>query len=334
MITTFHKTDDVRIFKKELTSLKNAGYDIDIVAPGKWYKARYLHPLTVVTVGVKAFRGNADVYHTHELGSLAIGIILKLINPNKVLIYDAHECQPSLMAYSIFGRIEKTAFKLLDLSERMMFKHVDKLIVVSESLKDHYSKYHNDITIIPNYPILNTDIVMDDCKDNTVVYTGNVGRKRGSLELKEAATKLNNCKIKIVGSFAERECDNIEVVAHVPYEEVFDHIKVSNAGLILFKPTHFNNAIGLPNKLFEYMACGIPVISSELPEIKRIIATSDCGVLVNPNDPNDIADKINYLIDNPDIAEQLGRNGYNAVMQKYNWGNAEKKLFEIYEGLK
>ena len=87
------------------------------------------------------------------------------------------------------------------------------------------------------------------------------------------------------------------------------------------------------NKLFEYMMAGLPVICTNFILWKEVVEENDCGICVNPNNVNEITDAINYLINNLDIAKQMGENGRKMVQKKYNWESEEKKLLEIYRSL-
>ena len=81
------------------------------------------------------------------------------------------------------------------------------------------------------------------------------------------------------------------------------------------------------------MSAGIPVIASDFPLWREIIEGNDCGICVDPLDPKAIAKAIDFVITNPDRAEQMGRNGQRAVQEKYNWGIEEKKLLGLYDRL-
>ena len=80
------------------------------------------------------------------------------------------------------------------------------------------------------------------------------------------------------------------------------------------------------------MAAGIPVIASNFPLWREIVKESNCGLLVDPLNPNEIADAICWLLEHPQDAEKMGRNGMEAVERKYNWANEEAKLLDFYRG--
>jgi len=81
------------------------------------------------------------------------------------------------------------------------------------------------------------------------------------------------------------------------------------------------------------MSAGVPVIGSHFPLWKQIIEGNQCGLCVDPLDPQAIADAIDYLVTYPEEAEQMGRNGQKAVLEQYNWGNEEQKLLNFYNSL-
>jgi len=89
----------------------------------------------------------------------------------------------------------------------------------------------------------------------------------------------------------------------------------------------------MPNKMFEYMIAELPIIASNFLLWREIVEKNNCGICVNPLDPKEIAEAIEYLIEHPDEARKMGENGRKAVLEKYNWENESKKLLEIYEEL-
>ena len=81
------------------------------------------------------------------------------------------------------------------------------------------------------------------------------------------------------------------------------------------------------------MSAGVPVIGSNFPLWKQIIEGNQCGLCVDPLDPQAIAQAIDYLVSHPAEAEQMGRNGQKAVHEKYNWNIEEAKLLSFYKEL-
>jgi len=81
------------------------------------------------------------------------------------------------------------------------------------------------------------------------------------------------------------------------------------------------------------MGVGLPVIVSDFPELKKIVEGNRCGICVNPLEPKEIAKAVEYLIEHPEEAKEMGENGRKAVLEKYNWENESKKLLKVYETL-
>jgi len=104
----------------------------------------------------------------------------------------------------------------------------------------------------------------------------------------------------------------------------------SMGGLVLFhpEPNHIN---AQPNKIFEYMSAGIPVIASNFPLWKEIVEGTKCDICVDPLNPKEIADAIRWVIEHTREAQAMGQNGRHAVVDKYNWERESKKLLMLYE---
>ena len=102
------------------------------------------------------------------------------------------------------------------------------------------------------------------------------------------------------------------------------------AGMLTLLRTRNHNE-SLPNKLFEYMKYGIPIIYSNFNFWNIIIKKNNCGVACNQDNPQDIANKIDYIVNNPIKAKKMSMNGLKAFKKYYNWSSEEKKLFKLYK---
>ena len=101
---------------------------------------------------------------------------------------------------------------------------------------------------------------------------------------------------------------------------------------MVFHPIE-NHIMSQPNKLFEYMSAGLPVVASDFPLWRSIIQEVGCGLLVDPTNPAAIAEAIRWLLERPAEAESMGLRGREAVRRIYNWENEQQKLVELYARL-
>jgi len=110
----------------------------------------------------------------------------------------------------------------------------------------------------------------------------------------------------------------------------FPYAARATAGLALLKPVG-DYLESYTTKLFEYMALGLPVVTTDFPLYRAIVDRHKCGFCVSPYDPVQVADALAYLIENPDEARRMGQRGQKAVEQFYNWTSEAEKLLQFYE---
>jgi glycosyltransferase involved in cell wall biosynthesis len=180
-------------------------------------------------------------------------------------------------------------------------------------------------------------------KKPVIIYEGAIAEIRGIKQIMEVAAILKEkIELWLMGSFAPPNLKNevlsketesyIKYKGRLPFEEMCSFLKIGDAGLVLFLPEP-NHLESLPNKIFEYMAVGLPVIASNFLLWKELIEGNNCGVCVSPLEPKEIAKAVEYLIEHPEEAKKMGENGRKAVLEKYNWGIESKKLLKIYQEL-
>ena len=116
------------------------------------------------------------------------------------------------------------------------------------------------------------------------------------------------------------------VLNRVQISQLLSTIKI---GMVTLLPTP-SYVESLPIKLFEYMLAGIPVVASNFTLWQDIIKKLQCGMLVDPTSPKEIAQACSYLLTNPEIAEQMGQNGREAVIKHFNWEVEATNLYVFY----
>ena len=361
MLTTTHTPRDIRIFHKEAKTLSKY-FNVTIIAPNEmeWREVKNnvrivtfrrarktLHFLNLFRLFRNGMRENACVYHCHEPDSLLVAIIIKIIKKNCKIIYDVHEHWPSEIAYGWFKiktKILRRPFEfLVDLIERTMVKFADGVIVVSESVGERFRS--KGYTLIENVPLLSFSANPESLKDSDLVLMGGDLQSFHGLEeilsaMLEVKKSYPGIKLKIVGNIKidikniiieKNLTDNVIFTGFLPLEDMYREISKAKAGIIILKNEYYNSYIGLPNKLFDYMLCGIPVIASDFPEIRRVVRKARCGILVNPTDIKEIAEAILYLLNNPEIARKMGLNGRMFIEREMNWEKIEEKLLRVYK---
>lgn len=367
LLTSLHPCFDVRIYQKEARSLASAGVDVILVGIGKTKRMvtggitvigipsapfRILRFINWYRILFLAFKCRADVYHIHDPELLPVAILLKIATKAAV-IYDVHENVPEDILSKdwipkLFRSLLSRAFLIF---ENAVARLMSGVVVVNELLEQRFKAKSNTVRV-SNYTRLE-DFDMVHAQGSEIesdwryfIYAGIVSIQRGLIQYADAITKLNIEKTCVLcAGMLKRDNENdvrkkllesnpsrIRYLGLLPYHKIPGLYKNATAGLLCYQPTP-NNVLGTPNKLFEYMCAGIPVIASNFPLIREIVEPSQCGILVDPLNINEIADAMSYLIQHPAEAKLMGANGQQAVKEKYNWNLEEKKLLLFYESL-
>lgn len=360
-LTTVHKRFDTRIFIKMCSSIAKYDYDISlVVADGK--RDQVKNGVSIINVGPKnenrllrmtktvnrafekAMDLDADIYHLHDPELTMAGLKLKKLG--KKVIFDAHEDLPKQIIVKPYLNKTTRIFlsKIFSFYEKWIYPKFDAIVAATPFIREKFLKINPNTLDINNYPLLHEFDYNNNWlrRENEVTYVGGITKIRGIENIVSALDHTNSVCLNLAGTFGdtafEEQIKNHESWAMVNELGFLNRQKVnkllarSKAGIVTYlpAPNHFD---AQPNKMFEYMSAGLPIISSNFRLWREIIEDNQCGLCVNPRDPKGIGEAMQYLIDHPLKAQEKGQNGRLAIEKKYNWSIEEKKLIKLYREL-
>ena len=253
---------------------------------------RYFEWFFVITKKIKLFPYFAVI--ALDLYSLPSACTVK----NYKLIYDARDIFTELYVFNRFS-IKRIFWIFV---ESFYIKHVDKVLVTAPSDKTYIQKKYNKFShikycVVFNFPklysALDSQYVFRQLKINKnykiVLYQGVLQKGRGIEHLIKIIKKTKNSIGLIVGdgpyknSLKKQSSDcskNIFFINKVPYKQLLNITVSADVGCALIVPRGINNSFCLPNKLFEYVACGVPVLVSNIPNMTHYVKKYNLGVVV------------------------------------------------------
>jgi glycosyltransferase involved in cell wall biosynthesis len=358
-LTTVHKRFDTRIFLKQCRSISENGYEVIlIVADGQGsqivdgikiidvgkFQSRALRvlfsPFQVLYVIMK---NKSHLYHFHDPELIPIAIFLRVIG--RKVIFDAHEDIP----HQIFSKpylprmLKPWISKIYNILDKSISKIWSGVIGATPFITDKYSSFGANAIAVNNFPILD-EFSRDNLKrEKKVCYIGAFSLVRGIKQMVLAMEHVeNNTALILGGEFADKKFKNevtkldswlrVDHKGWLSREEIEENLKSSLAGLVVLHPTK-SYLESLPVKMFEYMSAGVAVIASDFPFWNSIIKSEKCGLCVDPMCPISIAEAINFITANPEKATEMGKNGREAIINKYNWDNEKKVLLSFYASI-
>lgn len=361
---TSKPASDVRVFEKECTSLVEAGYEVYLVSPNakdeikngvniigfQYEKEGLYHRLFTLPKLLynKALSIDADIYHFNDPASLPYGAKLK--RKGKKVIFDSFEDHPTLFfeKKSLPYAMRYMFSKIYTVYEYYQCKKFDGLLLCYHWTQERLNKACTNNQLVFNFPILKGETANVEAFDGAAVcYAGLISRMWYIENILSALIQIDGVKFNLAGNPADASYlsmlksnagwQKVNYLGKVEHREVNEKVYSKSSiamALLDYIPLCKGNVGNLSNnKLFEYMMAGLPVICTDFILWKEVVEKNECGICVDPRNINEIADAIKYLLNNPDIAVQMGKRGREAVFREYNWNTQSEKLLSVYEKL-
>jgi glycosyltransferase involved in cell wall biosynthesis len=370
ILSSVHDALDNRVFYREARSLRQAGYDVTLIAIHKGDEVkdgveiqalprvpRWQRPLLWRELVRRAVATGADAYHFHDPELLLVAPWLRL-RTGAPTVYDVHE------VYADFIQVKDYlpawlrhpvawAFRWL---EPLLARLQSGLIFADDQIAATFRGVRRLKVTLFNYParsfVAQAEAATEEsgARQPVVLYLGGMERNRGSRLLVEAFYRVwqvfPEARLLHVGHMAPPGLEEevradvaqrglegaVTLAGRVPFEQIGHYLRQAAVGWVTWQPVPKNKK-NIPTKLFEYMAYGLPVVSSDLPSTRPFVHEGKNGYLVAASDPAAHAEAILRLLRRSAVAEEMGRRGQELVRTQYNWDEMEKRLLAFYEAL-
>jgi glycosyltransferase involved in cell wall biosynthesis len=360
-ISSSRNAIEQRMFLKEATSLTRAGYRVCIIAP---------HPHDEVISGIaikavpkfasrlsrmvrttwyvyrEAMRQRAQIYHFHNTELIPVGWLLKL--KGKRVFYDVREDTPADIRdrFYIPRWIRPAIAGAVDIAEKLSGRILDGIVAATPHIGNRFPPAKT--AVVQNFPLLDEFLPVSRRyleRDPVVLYIGTITPVRGLLELIDAMGLFPDelqARLAIGGQFEPAELEQTargkpgwKRTDYAGWQDragLLDMLARARVGVVPFLPAA-NHTDCQPTKLFEYMIAGLPVVATSLLQLGKIVKDAQCGILVEPGNPQAMADAIQWLLEHPAEALAMGNRGRQAILQTYNWNSQADLLLQLYRSV-
>lgn len=358
---------DQRVYKVALT-LKKYGYEVEVVGrklknslpvnhlPFKTKRFSLLFSKKVFFYAEYNLRlfffllfKKSDVLHANDLDTLLPNYLVSKIK-GIPLVYDSHEyfCYvPELIE-------RPTVQKVWLVIEKTIFPKLKYVLTVNNSIARLYEQqYHVPIKVLKNVPYKSVyenrvikskkDLGLPEDKAIIILQGSGININRGAEEAVEAMQYIDNAILLIIGGgdvfsnlqklvLKHQLQEKVILKNKMPFDELIHFTFNATIGLSIDKPGNPNYENSLPNKLFDYIHAGIPVLVSSLHEVKKVVLEYNIGCVIDNHEPQHIAEKLNYML-NSGMAYQSWKENCKKAALENCWENQEHVLKEIYQSL-
>lgn len=259
----------------------------------------------------------------------------------KSIVYDSHEYFTEVPELQQRPRIKNIWLKI----EQRIFPKLRYVMTVCNSIAKIYQQtYHTNVEVVKNVPFLQSAQAISANlqlpSKHVVLYQGALNLGRGLEMLIESMQFLTDVCLLLVGDgdktmelkqLAQEKSvsDKVIFTGKIPFEKLPSYTQLATIGVSVEEDLGENYRYALPNKLFDYIHAGKPVLVSDLPEMKRIVETYRCGEVLQSRNPQCVAQQIQTLLQNPSQLQSYAEQSRKAA-EDLCWQREEEKILQLY----
>jgi glycosyltransferase involved in cell wall biosynthesis len=289
-------------------------------------------------VFIKLLASRPKIVHACDLDTIIPSYIYKILFRKK-LVFDVFDRYAMALIPPRFKKLSSA----INYFEELVSERSDLLVIAGgdEVLRSFHRKpkYCEILLNCPRDYFRNSTKIKPKLDDHNfkVVYTGGIRTDRSLENIMQAIRDLDKVNLLVAGPVIDiqvlqlmEKFPNVKYKGLLQPNEALSLEACSNVLVALYNPDILWNKITLPNKLFEAMMCGVPIITNIATDV---VSQTDCGLIVEYDNVEQIKHAIVTLRDNPELCKRLGDNGRKAFLEKYNWDIMEQRLYNAYQDL-
>ena len=313
-----------------------------------WNNAAFLYALLYLKMLWRGLRTRFDVVHCHDLDTLPLGFVLGKLK-RKPIVYDAHESFPDMLEGSVHPLVQRGLVRL----ENFLIRRIDLLITVGEKLRRHFEERGSENSIVVGNWKRVDDFFRTD--EQNLEVRRLLGIPAGALIVVCITQLLKDRKIVQLIASADN-CPNVYVVVggkgqleslvtdaaarnprivftgFVSGRQIADYTCAADIVYYGFDPENPNARFSAPNKLYEALAAGRPLITGDFGEIADVVRDAECGVVLRKYSAEDIHSALSLLEDS-NTRDRMAANARRFGRAVFNWEKAEEILHRAYSEL-
>jgi len=361
-VTSAHSRYDLRIFRKECCSLAKSGFEVtylvndtkpneiidnvNIVSTNflpksrldRWFASKSFLRKKMIDI-------DADLYHFHDPDLLPLAKWIEKLG--KISIFDSHEDVPQQILDKTY--IPKT-FRLFvsyiySKYELFVIKNISGVVVATPHMVKRFKRSNYNVSVVTNYPIVKDKQVRTH--KNTlrkICFAGSIDHRWNHDKIINAINEIDNIEYLLAGNSRTKYFENLEklpgwakvrFLGRIPFEQVTEMYNESIVGLAFLGDNGLTNEKGTlgVTKIFEYMEAGLPFICTSCDDWKEIIDRYHCGIAIETTNTYEVKNAIERIVNDTILANQMGKNGREAIEKIYNWESQASILLQVYKSI-